>query len=266
MATNFAPSSELTVASFGDATAYSEHLTAGAAVTTSNVVGAATYLPYDGSGYVPPPVTTTTTTTGGGGTPPVVGCGQAISGEPQVVQNPTSEDVPVGGTASFTALASSSPAASVQWQVSVDQGATYQNIANATSTTLTFPVTQSESGGFYRAEFTNVYATDFSSAASLTVGGAPDVTTEPQSQGVANGATVTFTAAATGDPTPTIQWEGSTDGGTTWLPLADATSNTLTFTATTAESGTEYRAIFNNSVGSALTSVAELIVGPFTAC
>ena len=50
------------------------------------------------------------------------------------------------------------PPPSVQWQVSTDGGATYSDIAGATSTTLTFITSLSENGYLYQAVFTNSWA------------------------------------------------------------------------------------------------------------
>jgi hypothetical protein len=99
---------------------------------------------------------------------------------------------------------------------------------------------------------------------SLVDGGTgPAVSTQPVAQSVTAGQNATFTAAATGNPTPTVQWQVSTDGGTTWTPVAGATSDTLTVTAATpSQSGSEYEAVFTNSAGSATTAEASLTVVP----
>jgi hypothetical protein len=57
------------------------------------------------------------------------------------------------------------------------------------------------------------------------------------------GHVVAFTAAA-GNPKPTVQWQLNTDGGNTFSNIRYATRTTLTFTATAAENGYEYRAVF----------------------
>jgi hypothetical protein len=110
-------------------------------------------------------------------------------------------------------------------------------------------------------------ATRFNAAASgggtLTVNPAlvaPGVTTNPQSRSTRAGNSVTFTAAANGNPTPTVQWQVSTNGGTTYTNIAGATGTTLTFTTTSGQNGYRYRAVFTNSVGTATTSAATLTV------
>jgi hypothetical protein len=58
-----------------------------------------------------------------------------------------------------------------------------------------------------------------------------------------------------------VQWQVSTDGGSTWSNISGATSTTFTLgTTTTSENGYEYRAVFTNSLGSATTTVALLTV------
>jgi uncharacterized repeat protein (TIGR03803 family) len=90
---------------------------------------------------------------------------------------------------------------------------------------------------------------------------APLITTQPSSQTVTAGQSATFTASASGTPTPTAQWQVSTDGGKTFSNISGATSTTLTLNnVTTAMSGYEYDAVFTNSAGSALTSAATLTV------
>ncbi|HEV2394893.1 MAG TPA: MBG domain-containing protein [Verrucomicrobiae bacterium] len=80
-------------------------------------------------------------------------------------------------------------------------------------------------------------------------GAAPLVTQQPQAATVCDGAAATFTATASGTPTPTVQWQVSTDGGLTWNDVTGATSGTLSFTAAVSQSGNQYRAVFTNTSG-----------------
>jgi hypothetical protein len=61
----------------------------------------------------------------------------------------------------------------VQWQVSTDGGATFNNVSTATSTTLSFTTALSQNGYQYRAVFTNSAGSATTTAASLTVNAAP---------------------------------------------------------------------------------------------
>ncbi len=186
----------------------------------------------------------------------------AINHVPAVTTNPSNQTVTAGQTTTFTAAADAYPPATVQWQVSTDSGKTFSNISGATSATLTLNSVQpSQNGEEYRAVFTNSLGTATTSAATLTVQYAPTITTNPSNQTVTAGQTVTFTAAADANPTATLQWQVSTDGGHTFNDISGATSATLTLNAATAVmNGDEYKATFTNSMGTATTSTATLTV------
>jgi cyclophilin family peptidyl-prolyl cis-trans isomerase len=181
---------------------------------------------------------------------------------PTVTTNPAPQTVDAGGTTTFTAAASGSPTATVQWKVSTDSGTTFNNIAGATSLSYSFTAAATDNGNQYEAVFTNAAGTVTSNAATLTVHFAPTVTTNPVAQTVNAGSTIlsTFTAAASGNPTPTVQWKMSTDGGTTFSDIAGATSTSYTFTATAADNGNRYEAVFTNTVGTVATTAATLTV------
>lgn len=179
---------------------------------------------------------------------------------PTVIANPTDLSVIAGQTASFTAASTGNPNPTVQWQVSTDGGATFTNISGATATTLSFTAAQTDNGSKYRAVFTNSLGSATTSAATLNVGIPPIVTQNPTDLTVNVGQTATFTAASSGNPTPTVQWQVSTDGGATFSNISGATSTTLSFTAAFSQTGNKYRAVFTNGAGSAITSAALLTV------
>ncbi len=92
---------------------------------------------------------------------------------------------------------------------------------------------------------------------------APSITTSPASQTVFAGASVSFSAAASGVPAPTVQWQLSTNGGTTWSNIAGATSTTYSISnVPTSDNGWEFRAVFTNVVGTGTTNPATLTVTP----
>lgn len=94
----------------------------------------------------------------------------------------------------------------------------------------------------------------------------PAIETNPSNVTVAAGENATFSSAANGNPTPSVQWEVSSDGGASWSEVQGATSPTLTISAvTTSQSEDEYRAVWRNSAGTETSSAATLIVtGPPT--
>src|SRR6266853_222209 len=140
---------------------------------------------------------------------------------------------------------------------------TFSNVSGATSTTLSFTTALSQNGNQYRAVFTNTAGTATTAAATLTVNNAPTlptITTQPANQTVTAGQSATFTAAATGSPTPTVQWQMRTAGSETFSNVPGATSTTLSFTTALTQNGNQYRAVFTNSAGTATTTAATLTV------
>ena len=184
-----------------------------------------------------------------------------VHAAPSILTNPVSQTVVSGAGVTFSASASGYPAPTVQWQLSTN-GSTYTNITGATSPTYAISATTvSENGYRYRAIFTNNFGKATTTNATLTVKYAPKVSINPSNQSVTAGHSVSFSAAATGNPAPTVQWQVSTDGGITYSFIAGGTSTTLTFAGTTAgQNGYRYRAVFTNSVGSATTTAAILTV------
>ncbi len=89
---------------------------------------------------------------------------------------------------------------------------------------------------------------------------APAVTESPASVTVTVPATASFSVTCSGDPAPAIQWQVSTDGGTTWSDdTADAGATTATLTVSASAAGTaEYRAVCSNLAGSATSAAATL--------
>jgi hypothetical protein len=91
---------------------------------------------------------------------------------------------------------------------------------------------------------------------------APAITTQPVSQTVNVGQTASFSAAASGSPTPTVRWQVSTNSGSTWSNIAGATRTTYSFTTFPSQTGYEYRAVFTNIAGSATSNAATLSFSP----
>ena len=185
-----------------------------------------------------------------------------ISTVPVITTQPVSTTVITGSTATFTAAASGTPTPTVQWQVSLDNGVTWNNVAGATTATYSFTTVASENNWQFRAVFKNVAGTVTTNAVNLSVATAPAVLVAPTNTTVNEGAQASFTAKASGTPTPAVQWQVSVNNGSTWTNISGATSSTYSFTTAATDNGKQYRAVFTNSVGSATTTAAVLSVIP----
>ncbi len=183
---------------------------------------------------------------------------------PAITAQPTGQTVYSGTSASFTAAASGYPVPTVQWQVSTDGGTSFAPVSGGTSDTLTVAgTTTTQNGDEYEAVFTNGAGTATTDPATLSVtpSVAPVVTVNPVSQTTSYGGTVTFSAAASGTPTPTVHWQVSADGGSTWIDLPQVTADPLTTGPLTSfETGWEVRAVFTNGAGTATTNPATITV------
>lgn len=72
---------------------------------------------------------------------------------------------------------------------------------------------------------------------------------------------VTFTApAASGTPAPTRRWQAKAPGGTRFKDVAGADGATLTVSAQRGGDGTQYRVLYNNAAGRAVSDTATLSV------
>jgi predicted alpha/beta superfamily hydrolase len=90
---------------------------------------------------------------------------------------------------------------------------------------------------------------------------APQVTTQPTAAQITAGQDATFTAAASGTPAPSVQWESKLPNAGDWVAVSDATGSTYTVAAAAASAtGTQYRAVFTNASGEATTDAATLTV------
>ncbi len=183
-----------------------------------------------------------------------------VNSPPVVTTHPSSQTVNAGQTASFTSIASGFPAPSVQWQVSTDNGGTWGNIPGATANTYSFTALAADNGKQFHAVFTNIAGSATSNPATLTVYSAPVVTTHPANLAVLPGQTASFISNASGFPTPSVQWQVSSDGGNTWGNISGATSTTYSFTAQAADSGKQFHAVFTNPAGTATSAAATLTV------
>lgn len=216
--------------------------------------------------------------------------------DPVVTTDPQNATAAAGSAVSFSAFSEGNPAPSVQWQQYVNgiwqdikEGlqADGSFISGVASDVLSiFGVKTDESGNQLRAVFSTPSRTVTTDPATLTVG-APSstitVTHSPANLTIGQGDTASFTATASGSPTPSVQWQVSDNGGWTWSDLADGnyadgtlvppgtavntvsgtSTNTLSITrAQNADGGLQYRAVFEGPTATAYSDPATLTVDP----
>jgi hypothetical protein len=137
---------------------------------------------------------------------------------------------------------------------------------SASFATATLPAGDYSVGYSFAGTVNFTAAANATSTLTVVSLAAPTVTLNPRNTTTSEGDGVSFTAAATGSPGMTAQWQVSTDGGQTWTNVTGNTSaktTTLTFTTTSlSQNGYKYRAVFANSAGSVTTSAATLTVEP----
>ncbi|WP_165248857.1 beta strand repeat-containing protein [Paludisphaera soli] len=80
------------------------------------------------------------------------------------------------------------------------------------------------------------------------------VASSPSSRTATIGVATTFTAASTGLPGRTVQWQVSPDG-VAWSNIGGATRTWYTLTPTLADSGKRYRAVFSDGTGATAVTV-----------
>lgn len=182
-----------------------------------------------------------------------------LAGPPRFTMQPASTAVRFGAKLSISATVSG--ARFLQWQKLGSRG--WQNIPGASRSTLSFGSATTAMAGGYRLVAVNGRGSAISRPVIVAVLTPPTVTKQPSSTGVRTGALVALTAAASGSPAPSIQWQRSVDGGRSWVNIPRATSPSLQFRATMTASGqVRYRAVFRNSQGAAVTrSVTVSVAG-----
>ncbi len=102
----------------------------------------------------------------------------------------------------------------------------------------------------------------FTLPVSLTVAAAaaPSISASPANASVTAGQTASFTVAAAGSPTPTLQWQRASSSGGPWSAIPGATSATYAFVTSGADDGAWFRCVATNGSGTATSAAASLAV------
>ncbi len=112
----------------------------------------------------------------------------------------------------------------------------------------------------YYARWENSCGDSSCVSTTVTVAAGTVVTTDPEDQNVVEGGMATFTAAGTGEGTPSYQWQ--IFNGATWEDLYGETEDTLEMDEVTEDDEGLYRCVITAGCGPVVTEAAELTIAP----
>ena len=166
---------------------------------------------------------------------------------PIIQQQPRSQTVATGNQATFNVVATGTTPLHYGW---LQDG----QPVGADSNTFIISEVATEDAGSYVVIVSNDFGQVTSDAAILTVGDEPVITTQPQSQAIATGKSVTFSVVATGAEPLHYGW--TKDG----QPVG-ADSNTFIISEVTTEYVGSYAVTVSNDYGQVTSDAATLQVG-----
>jgi hypothetical protein len=170
---------------------------------------------------------------------------------PVFTTQPSSKTVLTGTSVTLSAAASGSP--TYQWR---KNGV---NISGATGSSYRISSVSSTHAGTYSVVARNSMGSATSANATLKIGYAPRITTQPVAQKASVGGRVAFTVVASGTPAPTYQWRKN------GVAITGATGATYSIaTVSTSHAGT-YSVLVKNSLGSVTSTGVALTVSSTTA-
>ena len=170
---------------------------------------------------------------------------------PTITNQPQSQTVDQGTSASFSVSASGTTPFAYQWLFNGT------NIAAATASSYTRTNAQPADGGNYSVTVSNSAGSVTSSPAMLTVNQVPtppSISSQPQNQIVSQSSNATFNVTAAGSTPFSYQWLFNSTN------LAGATASSYTRTNAQPVQAGPYSVIVTNAYGMATSSVATLTV------
>jgi hypothetical protein len=211
------------------------------------------------SGATSPSYTISSVASGSAGTYRCVvtnSCGSATSDgavltvgvAPSITTQPANVTACAGGPATFTIVATGTPAPSYQWQ----KGGV--DIPGANAAAFTIDPVSSADAGTYRCIVTNACGSVTSSNRTLTVNVGAAITSQPVSLERCPGTSASFSVTATGTPSPTYQWQKN------GVNISGATSATYTISSVAAANAGAYRCVVTNSCATVTSLEADLVV------
>jgi pectin methylesterase-like acyl-CoA thioesterase len=175
----------------------------------------------------------------------------------------------VGGSVTITAAASGEGGLAYQWRkggvpVANGQSGTGSTYSGATTLSLTISDVTADDAGDYTVAVTNPGGTAVSTAATLTITTgaiAPSIVSGPAAaSGSVNGA-ASLAVSANGTSPLSFRWQKSLNN-VDFSDIPSAVSATLDLSPLTTADAGYYRVVVTNSVGSATSPAAPLVIAP----
>jgi len=169
---------------------------------------------------------------------------------PIIVTSPQSQSIPPGSSLMLSVVASGPGTLSYQWQRNG------LDLPGQNHPMLTISDTKISDVGIYTVVVSNNAGSTLSRPAVISLRSAPIIVTHPASQVAFPGNSVTLRVDAAGTSPLSYQWRFN------GIPIAGATSPSLTLNNVVHMDGGFYNVSIVNSVGSTISRPAELIVTP----
>lgn len=203
--------------------------------------------------------------------------GLTVEGPLTVTNEPDDVTICSGTGTSFEVTVTNAGAGTMayQWEVSTNGGATWSNLSNvapysgADLTTLTISDVAGLGGYKYRCQInTPNCAETTSTSATLTVEGPINISTQPDDAAVCSNIGHTFSAVISngGAGVMSLQWQESTDGGSTWNNITNGgnyngvTTQDLGIVLVESLDAAQYRIVISSSVCNLMTNEVTLSV------
>ncbi len=167
---------------------------------------------------------------------------------PQIITQPASQTVAPSSGATFTVVATGAGSLTYQWFFNG------VSISGANSSTYTIASVAASNGGTYTVNVTGSGGTTGSLGALLTVTGSPTIVTQPLSQSVTVGNSVSFSITATGTAPLAYQWYLNS------VAIGSATAATYSIGNVGLSAAGSYTCTVTNGSGSATSNAATLTV------
>ena len=179
---------------------------------------------------------------------------------PQIIQHPGNRSVPLGTTAAFTVVASGSAPLRYEWRKSGATLANGGNVSGVDTATLTIANAQATDAASYDVVVRNDAGFVTSTAAALTIGQPPAITQQPSPVTAPEGATASFSVAASGTAPLTYRWRKGGSPLSNGGRIAGANTATLTLNGVIEADAGNYDAIVSSPFGTNTSAPASLTV------